>query len=238
MYLDGFQGPLPRDAHWNVKMDALAAEKHLTTPTPVRTCFQSTGICLASGNTVITTDVGPCIKAELLAPALKDYICSKEDWTNKTFNLVHWAALECCLGKMSIHKRINAAKYMFNWQNTGRQKQHFEDSLARQEDRSSDNVGLCPLGCNQYECFQHFVVCTILHEAQIVSRNLEAVRQWMVTKQTLVELQITLMVGLKHWLTERENKTDWTLSNSDYRDDLEPAIYHQNLIGWDNTFKG
>ena len=64
---------------------------------------------------------------------------------------------------------------MFNWQNTGRQKQHFEDSLARQEDRSSDNVGLCLLGCNQYECSQHFLVCPILHDAQIISCDLEAV---------------------------------------------------------------
>ena len=130
MYSDGFQGPLTSDAHWNIKMDALAATKRLTTLTSFTSCFQSTGICLVNGNTVITTDVGLCLKDKLLSPALKDYICDKEEWDHDTFNLVHWAALERCLGKMSIHKSINAAKYMFNWQNTGRQKQHFEDSMA------------------------------------------------------------------------------------------------------------
>ena len=198
MYTDGFQGPLTRDAFWNVKMDKLAATKRLTWPTPIRNCFQSTGICLVSGDEVITTDVSACLKEKILAPALKDYICAKEEWNQDTFNLVNWMALEQCLGKMSIHKQINVAKYMFNWQNTGRQKQHFEDSLARQEDRLPEAVSLCPLGCNQYECSQHFLVCPILHGAQIVMRDLEAVQKWMTAKNTLDELQITMMVGLKH----------------------------------------
>ena len=238
MYSQGIQGPLTRDAFWNVQMDALAASKRLTTPTPIQECFQSTGITFFNGNDVVTTDIGPCLKDKILAPALVDYICNKEEWTQETFDLVDWDALERCLGKMSIHKRINAAKYMFNWQNTGRQKQHFEDSLARNEDRPPKNAGLCPMGCGQYECSQHFLVCPILQDAQIISRDLDAVRKWMVSKNTQDELKIVLMTGFTHWLQEGTSKADWTLSNSDYRDDLETAILHQNMIGWDNAFKG
>ena len=39
-------------------------------------------------------------------------------------------------------------------------------------------------------------------------------------------------------MTEGSYMMNWTLTNSDYRDDLEIAILHQNIIGQDNALKG
>ena len=52
------------------------------------------------------------------------------------------------------------------------------------------------------------------------------------------ELEVILLVGLRHWTTHQHLKEIWELTDSPDRDKLEEAIYEQNQIGWDNIFKG
>ena len=100
--------------------------------------------------------------------------------------------------KITIHKRINVAKYVFNWQNTGRQKQLFEEAQARTEQRNSCNVASCPMGCGHTEYPQHYLQCPILHKAKVIPRDFAAVTKWMEKTHTHVEMKIIIEKSLLH----------------------------------------
>ena len=169
---------------------------------------------------------------------LKRYIQEKENWEDDVFETVDWLAFETCLKKLTIHKRINVTKYIFNWQNTGRQKQLFENSQANIENREPRNVGNCPMGCGQHEDSQHYLRCDKLRDARAIDRSFGGLQKLMKKTDTHPELEIILLIGLRHWTTHHQPKEIWTLSDSQDRDILEEAIYEQNQIGWGNVFKG
>ena len=142
------------------------------------------------------------------------------------------------LRKLSVHKRINVTKYIFNWQHTGRQKQLFENSQALQENHEARDVGQCPMGCGQHEDSQHYLKCTKLHGAQATDRSFGHLLKWMKKTNTHPKMEIILIVSLRHWTTHQYPKEIWELTDSPDRDKLEEAIYEQNQIGWGNVFKG
>ena len=139
---------------------------------------------------------------------------------------------------MSVHKRINIAKYVFNWQNTGRQKEHFEDAQAKTEDRQAENVAKCPMGCRMYEHSQHYLQCQVLHDAKVMTRDFQSVGKWMHKTHTCPELKIVLEKSLLHWMTTDTHIELWELEDTPYRELLERAIQAQNFIGWLNMLKG
>ena len=140
--------------------------------------------------------------------------------------------------KLTIHKRINVAKYIFNWQNTGRQKQLFEESQALGEERTLQCVGMCPLECDEFEAPQHFLQCTVLHGAKVIKRDFDSIKRWMKEKKTLPELSIIIEDGLVHWMKTGNHIKIWELQDTKYRAALETAIQAQNHIGWSNMLKG
>ena len=127
---------------------------------------------------------------------------------------------------------------MFNWQNTGRQKQLFEDGAAQTEGREAQQVGLCPMGCGAVETPQHYLQCHILHDAKIINRDFAGVSKWMKKTRTHPELQVIIEKSLIQWMTSGIPIETWELQETKYREDLETAIQNQNFIGWDNMMKG
>ena len=235
---DGKQGPMTRDAHWNIQMDRLAESYRLQHPTPITSAFSSTGAALYYNNQFISTKIGDKIRDLVHSQTLRTYIMQKEDWTDAVFDSVDWPAFDQCMNKLSVHKRINVTKYIFNWQNTGRQKQHFENSQAMREDREARDVGRCPMGCGQHEDSQHYLRCTKLRDARAIDQSFGQLQQWMKTVQTAPEIEVIFMIGLRHWIEHNTQKEVWDLDNGPYRQQLEEAISDQNHIGWGNAFKG
>ena len=238
MYEDGRQGPMTRDAFWNIQMDRLAEMYRLQRPTPLTVVLPATEAAIIYRDQVITTKIGPKIRDILHSKPLRAYVMEKEDWTEDIFNSVDWQAFERGMQKLSIHKRINVTKYIFNWQNTGRQKQLFEDGRAMQEERNPQIVGTCPMGCGEHEDSQHYLRCTKLQDSKAIDQSFGEVRNWMRKHHTHKELEIILLTGLRHWTTHCTPKETWDLDNGPYREKFEEAIFDQNQIGWGNAFKG
>ena len=130
MYKKGYHGLLPRDAYWNVQMDKKAAEARLLHPTPSMAIFGTSSAEFIHNDHPIHTKIGKTIRQAFLSPQLREFIQQKEDWTDNVFDAVDWRAFEVAMNKLTIYKRINVAKYIFNSQNTGKQKQIFENSTA------------------------------------------------------------------------------------------------------------
>ena len=238
LHKKGFSGPLERDAYWNVQMDATAAKARLQTPTRSDTIFRTTKATMICDGHPVQTKVGSKIRSKLLDAPLREYIIEKEAWTPATFDMVDWAAFKHCMGKLTIHKRVNVAKYVFDWQNTGRQKQKFEESKARGEDRRPETVNVCPLGCGCQETSQHYLRCRVLRDARIINHDLSALSKWLRKQNTLPELIAIFMRGLTNWIETGETQEIWEVDDSPYRDDLIEAIAEQNAIGWHNALKG
>ena len=237
-YKDGKQGPMSRDAHWNIQMDRLAESYRLNQPTPLTAVFTSTRAAFLHKEHVVTTKVGQKIRDIIHSRPLRLYIQDKESWTDEVFDSVDWPAFERCMQKLSIHKRINVTKYIFNWQNTGRQKQLFEMRQAEREGRDPCDVGQCPMGCGEHEDSQHYLRCTKLRDARAMDTSFGMLQKWMKKVHTYSEIEVIFMIGLRHWTESGTPKAIWELANGPYRQQLEEAIYEQNQIGWGNAFKG
>ena len=201
MYKKGKAGPLTRDAFWNVQMDKKAGNARLTTPTDTMRLFRTLTVALINKGKPIYTKLAQTIRNAILDPPLRKYIQEKEQYDDDTFDAVDWVSLESSLKKVTVHKQINIAKYMFNWQNTGYQKQLFEEGEARTEDRAAQQVNLCHMGCGVAEMPQHYLQCSVLHTAKIITRDFAGVSRWMKKNNTYPELQIIIEKSLTQWMT-------------------------------------
>ena len=107
-------------------MDREAKLARLTTPTTSATVFESSSAEFIHKDQPVHTKIGRKITKAFLDQPLQQYIQQKEDWTDTIFDSVDWKSFKQAMKKLTIHKCINVTKYIFNWQNTGRQKQLFE----------------------------------------------------------------------------------------------------------------
>ena len=237
MHKKGKAGPINPDAFWNVKMDKQARNARLTTPTDTTRLFGTSTATFVHKGTPIYTKIAQKLRNTMLDTPVRRYIQDKEQWDDDTFDAVDWLSLEASLKKIPVHKRINITKYMFNWQNTGDQKQLFEDGLARTENRAAHQVNLCPMGCGEVETPQHYLQCSVLHKAKIIIRGFAGVSKWMKKTNTCTEMQIIIEKSLTHWMISRESIEIWELQETKYQEELEQAIQAQNFIGWHNMLK-
>ena len=143
-------------------------------------------------------------RQETTAKPLQEYICQKEKWPLDIFELVHLEAFRRAIKRLDIHKRINAIKYVFDWQNTGEQKQSFEASQASQEDREEQEVSKCPLQCGCIEMAQHFLRCTVLRNTHIMDRCCNSLHRWLGRQKTHKTLQHILLMAVLEWIDEKK----------------------------------
>ena len=206
---DQKQGPLPQHAFWNVQMDKLTAATQRAIRNPIITPFlESSKIALMVNGNAITTKISRAIRDALVADPFEQYICKRVGWPKITFNLADWKALDRAMTSLSFHKRVNAAKYMFDWQNTGEQKQRFEQSAAQSEDREVNQVNLCPLQCGCQETAQHFLKCTVLHNSKITDHCFMSLHRWFVKTKTHPVIQKLIMLAITAWIDDMEMRED------------------------------
>ena len=233
------EGPLQRHAFWNVQMDRLADQTRRESQAGITPFYKSSKIALIVNGSATTTKADKIIRQAFTSQPLQDYIRQKEEWTSETFRLVHWDAVERALKSLDIHKRINAIKYIFNWQNTGEQKQRFEASQALTEDRDEEEVDQCPLNCGCVETAQHFLRCKVLRNAHITERCCDSLHRWFGKQKTHKTLQHILLLAVRNWM----HKVDVLPSRLEVPQELEDwgiheALEDQKQIGWHNFFKG
>ena len=127
---------------------------------------------------------------------------------------------------------------MFDWQNTGEQKQRFENSAARSEDCDAAQVALCPLNCGCQETAQHFLKCVVVQNANITDQCFTSLNRWFAKHRTHPVLQKLLMDAIRAWM----DATEWTLDMevpADLQDwGIHAAFKEQSCIGWNNFMKG
>ena len=232
------QGPLNRHTYWNVQMDKIA-ENTQTQGQVLHTPFlASSKIALMVNGQAVTSNIPKIIRNAIVSKPLELYIREKERWSAETFSLVDWQAMGRAMKSISIHKQINAAKYMFDWQNTGAQKQRFERSLASQEDRPEEQVNLYPLNCGCTETAQHFLQCRILRDARILDQCYTSVNRWFAKHWTHPVLQKILMTAIRAWIDETEIETSFDTLPELQEWGIQDALTEQTQIGWNNFFKG
>ena len=189
---------MTRDAHWNIAMDKLANSFRLNHPTPLTTVFRASGAVLVHNQQVLMTKIGQKIRELRHSAHLCWYIQEKEEWEDEVFESVDWQAFEACVRRLTVHKRINVTKYIFNWQYTGRQTQLFEHSQAILEQRAPQDVGKCPMGCGLHKDSQHYLPCKKLHDTRAIDQSFGGLQKWSKKANTHPEMEIILLVGLRH----------------------------------------
>ena len=142
------------------------------------------------------------------------------------------------LKSIGLQRRINATKYMFDWQNTGAQKQRFEAGQARQEQQEEVTVHNCPLQCGCVEVAQHCLHCPVLHNARMADAGLQSLYKWFATTRTHHQIKNTILIAIKAWLKQQEIPSVWDVPSNLQEWGLDQAIADQNTIGWSNFFKG
>ena len=140
---------------------------------------------------------------------------------------------------LSTHKRVNAAKYtMFDLQNTGEQKQRFENIAARSKDRDITQVDLCPLNCGCKETAQHFLKCPVMQNANIMDQCFTLLNWCFAKNRTHPVLQKLLMIAIRAWVNDTELSMDMEVPADLQEWGIHNALNEQSCIGWKKFMKG
>ena len=84
--------------------------------------FQTEKATLVFNDAIVTTNIAAHITMAKKAPVIAAYLKEKTGWTEVTFQMINWDAMEIYLQQASIGTRAKAVKLQHNWQNTGWQK--------------------------------------------------------------------------------------------------------------------
>ena len=125
---------------------------------------------------------------------------------------------------IGLQRRINATKYMFDWQNTGAQKQRFEAGQACQEQQEEATIHQCPLQCGCIEVVQHFIHCPVLHDARIAEISLQSLYKWFAKTKTHQHIRNSLIMAIKSWITCKEVPSVWDIPTDLQQWGLDQAI--------------
>ena len=132
---------------------------------------------------------------------VQTYLCQRNQWTLETFQLVDWTSFGRYFKSMSMAKRIKAAKYMSDWQNTGSQKEKFACSKTIKdpwEEEEYQANSRCPMQCRNCECLH----CTKHPKPDEIKRCINSIAKWMSTVGTSKPLKIIILKAMREWLQE------------------------------------
>ena len=113
------------DVHWNIAMERLAESFCQNCPTPMSTVFCTFRAAIVHKDQVLLTKVGQKTRQRSMPQCTAPCICPREG-TVGVFKSIDWLAFEHGLNKLNVHKHINVTKYIFNWQNNGRQNKYLK----------------------------------------------------------------------------------------------------------------
>jgi hypothetical protein len=221
------QGPLTRAATYNDWCDKAAAAEREENNTPTQFYYMNeASIYLQTKRTLATASSAAIIYRQKTVPAAEIYVCNKLNITTAEYNLINWKAMELYVTSLAIPQRIKVLKYVYDWQNTGAQKE------LHQWENEDDYM--CPYKCGQKEVAGHYLVCKKACNKQR-RMCLEAINKWMLSARTNHTIRVCIMKMLYSQLP-----ITWRPLHIEYRipDFFEQARTEQERLGWNLTVKG
>ena len=158
------KGVLPLQIFLNERCDDIAKQYVRTasregSTKPSAVASPSEIATLFINNMMVKNNTNKWLLRASASPTLQCYLCDKYDWSSSTFYAIDWEHVEHSLQKrFSRSKNIfsRTVKFMFDIQNTGRQKKKFS-LISILVPTTSD---LCPCCKTQEETIMHLCQCT------------------------------------------------------------------------------
>jgi len=230
------RNPLPRISHYNIAMDKVAEQCRTDGSQPtMTTVLQSSKIALVLNSAVVTSNVEAAIKHAMKYEPVQTYLCQRNQWTLETFQLVDWTSFGRYFKSILMAKRIKAAKYMSDWQNTGSQKEKYARSKTIKdplEEEEYQAISRCPMQCRNCKNPQHCLHCTNHPKPDEIKRCINSIAKWMMKVGTSLPLKIIILKAMREWLQEGKVESDWTFTPDDEHASLPQAFHEQKHIGW------
>ena len=148
---------------------------------------------------------------------MKEYLCRKYDWTNKTFSAIDWEAHKSAIGTFNSVVQVTVHKLIHGW-------------LATQKRKSRERSSITPtcLLCDRVNDAQHMFCCP--HEEVKAFRKMELCNL-RTHLQRLMDTQASEAIIMGE---SGEGETDLVVYRSEIvmREVVHEAISAQDGIGW------
>ena len=175
----------------NILVDQLAGEENTNTAqTPATLHIPSEEVSISVNHTKYHHFPVQVIRELYHAEALKTYILTKTQWTERQFQSIEWAAYEKVWKTLSIPQQVNWVKLSFEWQHTGEQKDRFT---------ATANRGMCPLACDQADGAMHYCRCADDFAVSQKSHHLAILRDNLITARTSPSLHHALVDSIARY---------------------------------------
>ena len=192
-------------------------------------------IALHTGTTYVTASAYTTITRHLTESKLIAYIHHKHDMTSEMVAMIDcWDAFERYHTSMPSSKRVKISKYVHDWQNVGAQKQKIDNAAKATPDTRQQYK--CPYGCGPVEQPQHYLRCDKSPRNKHRDQTSATIRDWMIQAKNHMLLQITIYAKMREWISGDTQL--WDISDEHDSEDIQTAIYEQQIIGWDHFFRG
>lgn len=215
---------LPYDVQLNIEADQLTKDQYSKPYTNFyKPTLSTTGVIYRDSGGREITNLKQHITTSTHEKPLIEYIKRKRNWTDTTFNKIHWDGLEQCQRQKKNRHRIKCTQMLHNWQHVGRQKIQFGETRSEEYK--------CPFGCGEEETQMHYIQCpkiigTTAHRQELKKLQ-ESLRQ-IQTKDSIYCLitYAALNIGEMDGYTTMEHDATCT------------AFEEQSEIGWVTFFQG
>ena len=164
-----------------------------------------------------------------LLPPLKEYIIQRNQWNPDTWNFVDWEAYSHATTTLSPAQHLRIVKFVHRWLPVGHR-------LHKQKDSYSARCSLCQA---PDETVDHMVRCPDPDAAALRTRSLLSLKALLTDTGTDPTLCHILCTAITQWLhTGARHIAISPPADHPFCAQLYEAITKQNIIGWDQFFKG
>lgn len=208
-------------AQLNVDADHLANHYQKTQgyPQPRVTMFPTTKAQLNIKEATITYKYKQAIRHADSAPALLQYIQTRNRWTETTLRQVHWEAHSSAIARQTL-PHAHTVKLIHDMLPTNKRVSQYSEL------RSSK----CPCCPYPEETFQHILRCPTRQAARTtLLSQLQATLSKLCTRPILKQI---LLDGITQWLEHS------TLDPNNCPYPFQQLVRQQNKIGWIQLFRG
>ncbi|GFH50562.1 hypothetical protein CTEN210_07038 [Chaetoceros tenuissimus] len=224
------------EAKENIAMDRKCEEmRESTNPIPPFPYFSSEAAQVVKEGTPITQQLKEFLHVETTGPALRKYICKKNNWTEEQFEMINWQAYEKYLNQLPGAKRTNVLKMQHGWIFTAERDHLFKSG---QDDTYETRTAspCCPFNCQEVDYKWHFLTCANSPLAPKVTAELKQLLSSMRSLQTDPNLRSVIMNRLRTTLKGLPPKQITLPAQA--CPVIRQALEEQDSIGWDHFLLG
>ena len=226
-------GPLTIEQHFNVKVDQLAKKGCSLEDTLLNNAI-ATPVTVKIGDTIVTAKLNKELYNHMAGKPLRDYIQEKFNWPKSTVESIDWANFGRYFRSIPAPRLANVIKYIYNWQYVKVWEDRRNNIHSQENGKITDQM--CPMECGCTEDHQHFMKCIKVTSNEVVEKLRYSIKMWM--KRTLCSSKMINLIQriLKNY-AEGEVRSDEIIHKDDDTA-LHSFIKEQEIIGWNNFFKG